>query len=80
MDQKDKDIVKLTNDLVDLDVSAVSAGELERRLELAVASAFLEDCGTNVCDTNGALECGTNYCDTNSQSCGSNTCHVHVAP
>lgn len=75
------EIVCLTRDLVDLDLSDLTVEELETRLELAVATLWLdteENCNTNSCSSNSG-GCDTNTCSSNC-GCGSNDCGSNCPP
>jgi hypothetical protein len=60
-DKDPKEIVSLNKELMSFDMADMSAEELERRLELAIAMVVEVDqggCGT-VCATRCGTDCGT---------------------
>lgn len=76
-DDTKREMQSLTRDLVDLDINDLGVEELERRLELAVAAGWLDDCGTNNCsEYSGSGECETNTCSCygGSKDCTTNGC------
>jgi len=61
-DTNASEIVSLNTELISFDIGDISVDELERRLELAIATItpVLDDCGTNCGTFCSPFSCNTN--------------------
>lgn len=83
-DPRQAEITALNPGIVDLDVRDMSVDELERRLELSIASPWGVDCGLDSCGTyDHESTCEVNECATFTGpelNCGANACGTNEPP